>query len=80
MIHECLRGGPVELLGIRPVATNRDVLPERANRTKPLAIEQVLLRVDGDSAYVERWLYLRRLELREQFKTPLISHRSRRGW
>ena len=38
-----LTGGPLHLLGIRPVPTNEDVLPARARRTRPGAIEQVLL-------------------------------------
>ena len=67
LLHETLADGPVELLGIRPVPTNEDVLPTRARLTKPKAIGQVLLRVTGDPIEVERWLYLRRLELRAAF-------------
>ena len=66
LIGQTLSGGPVELLGFRPVPTNEDVLPARAKRTRPGAIEQVILRVAGDPAAAERWLFLRRLELRER--------------
>ena len=60
--------GPVQLLGFRPVPTNDDALPATARDTRPGAIEQVLLKVEGDPAAAERWLYRRRLELRERFR------------
>ena len=41
--------------------------------TKPTAIEQVLLHVTGNVEEVERWLYLRRLELREKFTAKDLS-------
>jgi glutamate synthase domain-containing protein 1 len=73
LVRETLTGGPVQFLGIRPVPTNDDVLPARARRTKPAAIEQVLLRATGELPVVERWLYLRRLELRERFRTAGLA-------
>jgi glutamate synthase (ferredoxin) len=73
LIREALTGGPVQLLGVRPVPVNEDVLPARARRTKPAAIEQILLRVSGDPTEADRWLYLRRLELREQFKAAGLA-------
>jgi glutamate synthase (ferredoxin) len=73
VVRETLSGGPVELLGIRPVPTNEDALPARARRTRPAAIEQVLLRVSGDHDDAERWLYTRRLELRERFRAAGLS-------
>ncbi|MFO0847791.1 MAG: glutamate synthase-related protein [Gemmataceae bacterium] len=68
LVRKALAGGPVQLLGFRPVPTNDDVLPPTARQTRPLAIEQVILRVNGDVAEAERWLYRRRLELRHQFR------------
>ena len=68
LIREVLSAGPIRFLGIRPVPVNNDALPERARASKPVAIEQILLHVSGDEAAAERWLYLRRLELRHKFK------------
>src|SRR5262245_5894489 len=68
LVRAALSGGPLQLLGFRPMPTNADALPPRAKLTRPAVIEQVLLLVNGDAAQAERWLYLRRLELREQFK------------
>jgi glutamate synthase domain-containing protein 2/glutamate synthase domain-containing protein 1/glutamate synthase domain-containing protein 3 len=67
LLREALTGGPVQFLGFRAVPTNEDVLPHTARRTKPGAIEQILLRVDGDPDDVEQWLYRRRLDLRARF-------------
>ncbi len=68
LVRETLQNGPVRLLGTRPVPTNEDALPERARLTRPAIIEQVLLQVTGNPDEAERWLYLRRLELREKLK------------
>jgi glutamate synthase domain-containing protein 2/glutamate synthase domain-containing protein 1/glutamate synthase domain-containing protein 3 len=73
LIREALTGEPVQFLGVRPIPTNDDALPARARITKPAAIEQVLLRVTGDVDEAERWLYLRRLELREKFNANGLS-------
>jgi glutamate synthase (ferredoxin) len=73
IIRETLAGGPVEFLGVRPVTTNDDALPARARRTKPAAIEQVLLRVTGETTEAERWLYLRRLALRARFQAAGLA-------
>src|SRR5205085_4312783 len=74
IIHELLSGGPVSVLGWRPVPTRDGVLPPEAAAVRPL-IEQLLLRVhDGvDTAEVERWLYRRRLELRHRFTTEQLD-------
>ena len=66
-IREVLANGPVHWLGWRPVPTRDDVLPDLARRTRP-QIEQLLLRVDGDPATTELWLYRARLELRHRFR------------
>jgi glutamate synthase (ferredoxin) len=73
LLREVLSGGPAQFLGVRPVPTNEDVLPTRARRTRPAAIEQVLLHVTGDLDEAERWLYVRRLELRERLKAVGLS-------
>jgi glutamate synthase domain-containing protein 1 len=82
LIRRTLEGGPVEFLGVRPVPTNDDALPGRAKRTKPAAIEQFLLRLVGEPAEVERWLYLRRLNCVPASRRPVlrpISLRCQRG-
>jgi glutamate synthase domain-containing protein 2/glutamate synthase domain-containing protein 1/glutamate synthase domain-containing protein 3 len=68
LIHEALAGGPVHLLGWRPVPTRDELLPVEARDSRPV-IEQLLLRVEpgADGPALERWLYHRRLELRQQF-------------
>ncbi|HEY2911499.1 MAG TPA: hypothetical protein VGI99_14705, partial [Gemmataceae bacterium] len=68
IVRERLAGGPLQLLGIRTVPTNEDALPKKARDVRPGAIEQVLFKVNGDPAAAERWLYLRRLELRDRFQ------------
>jgi glutamate synthase (ferredoxin) len=73
LIRDTLADGPVQLLGFRPVPTNADALPERARATCPVAIEQVLLHVTGDPDAAERYLYLRRLGLREKFSTSHLA-------
>lgn len=67
LIRDVLSNGPVRFLGYRPVPINDDAIPAQARLTRPAAIEQVLLAVDGDVMAAERWLYLRRLELRQRF-------------
>ncbi|MFO0824948.1 MAG: glutamate synthase central domain-containing protein [Gemmataceae bacterium] len=66
-------GAPVQFLGFRSVPTNEDALPARAKAVRPAALEQVLLLVTGDRTETERWLYLRRLELRESLKAASLS-------
>lgn len=66
-IHEVLANGPVHWLGWRPIPTRDDVLPDLARRTRP-QIEQLLLRVDGEPAATELWLYRARLDLRHRFR------------
>jgi len=73
LIRNALAGGPVQLLGVRAVPTNDDALPARARGTRPAAIEQFLFRVTGAEDVAERWLYLRRLELRQQFKAAGLN-------
>ena len=65
MIREVLAAGPVHWLGWRQVPTHDDALPEVARRTRP-HIEQLLLRIEGESDAVEPWLYHARLELRHR--------------
>ncbi len=67
-IRTALTGGPVQFLGFRTVPTNDGVLPRKALEARPGAFEQVIFRVNGDIEDVERWLFTRRLELRELFK------------
>ena len=68
LIREVLAGGPVSLLGFRPVPTNDAILPPTAKATRPGAFEQVLLNTSGDVRAVEKWLFVKRLELRERFR------------
>ena len=64
---QCLRGGPVSVLGWRVVPVEPDVLPREARSCLP-SIEQLLLRVVAgqDPDAVERWLYRARLVLRHR--------------
>jgi glutamate synthase domain-containing protein 2/glutamate synthase domain-containing protein 1/glutamate synthase domain-containing protein 3 len=67
-IAEVLSGGPVSLLGWRPVPTRPDVLPPESRASMP-DIAQLLFKADGtDLEAVERWLYHRRLELRQHLR------------
>jgi glutamate synthase domain-containing protein 2/glutamate synthase domain-containing protein 1/glutamate synthase domain-containing protein 3 len=67
VIHEALEGGPVQILGWRPVPTRDEAVPEGyARQTRPV-IEQLLLRVDAQDPNLERWLYRCRLQLRHRF-------------
>ncbi len=66
LVRDALAGGPVAVLGWRPVPTRPDALPPESRGTMP-AVEQLLFRVEGDDPdAVERWLYHRRLELRHR--------------
>ena len=73
LVREVLRGGPLQFLGFRPVPTIDDALPSKARGVRPGAIEQVLFKVEGEIAAAERWLFLRRLELRERFKSEGVG-------
>jgi glutamate synthase domain-containing protein 2/glutamate synthase domain-containing protein 1/glutamate synthase domain-containing protein 3 len=73
IFREALSGGPVQLLGFRPVPTNDDALPAMARKVRPGAFEHVLFKVEGEITDAERWLFLRRLELRERFKAEGLS-------
>jgi glutamate synthase (ferredoxin) len=70
LIEECLQGGPVQIMGWRPVPTLDHVLPPEALSVKP-GLEQIILRVrpDRPGGEIERWLYRRRLELRHRLTT-----------
>src|SRR5262245_44605637 len=67
LVRDVMRGGPVQLLGFRPVPTNDAVLPPEALASKPV-IEQVILRVATSMplAQLEQWLYRRRLQIRQR--------------
>jgi glutamate synthase domain-containing protein 2/glutamate synthase domain-containing protein 1/glutamate synthase domain-containing protein 3 len=66
LIRDVLSGGPLKLLGFRPVPTREDAIPAKARATRPAAIEHVLFKVEGDVAAADRFLFLRRLELRHR--------------
>ncbi len=72
LVEATLPGGPVALVGWRKVPARPDVVPSDARGGMP-AIEQMLFRVDGDVRGAERWLYRRRLELRQQFQEQGLS-------
>src|SRR5207248_905238 len=67
LVRKALAGGPVRVLGFRPVPTLDEILPPTAKQSRPGAIEQAVLLVTGDPSEAERWLFRRRLELRKQF-------------
>ncbi|MBY0228485.1 MAG: hypothetical protein K2W96_04310, partial [Gemmataceae bacterium] len=71
---ECLRGGPVSVLGWRTVPIEPDILPEEARSCLP-GIEQLLMRVQPgqDAATVEKWLYRSRLILRQKLVEAGLS-------
>jgi len=73
IVRDILADGPIQLLGTRSVPTNDDALPSKSRSVRPGAIEQVLFKVEGDVAAAERWLFLRRLELRERCKTESLE-------
>ena len=66
LVRDALAGGPVRLLGFRPVPVNDDALPAQSRASRPAVIEHALFQVEGDAAAADRWLLLRRLELRER--------------
>ncbi|OWK46833.1 glutamate synthase-related protein [Fimbriiglobus ruber] len=66
-------GAPIEFLGFRLVPTRDDCLPPSARASRPGAIEQVLMRVTGEVADAERWLYRARLDLRHRFRQHGLS-------
>jgi glutamate synthase domain-containing protein 2/glutamate synthase domain-containing protein 1/glutamate synthase domain-containing protein 3 len=66
LVRETLAGGPIKFLGFRPVPTREDALPAKARATRPAAIEHVLFKVEGDPTAADRWLFLRRLDLRQK--------------
>src|SRR5262249_42991368 len=75
LIREVLAGGPVHLMGWRSVPTRGDMLPPEALASRP-SIEQLILRIDaseGGTIDVERWLYRKRLELRQRFHQAPLS-------
>ncbi len=67
IIKEVLSGGPIHIFGWRPIPANEDALPQRAKDVRPGAIEQLLMRSEASVEEVERWLYRRRLDLRQRF-------------
>jgi glutamate synthase domain-containing protein 2/glutamate synthase domain-containing protein 1/glutamate synthase domain-containing protein 3 len=66
LLADVLSGGPVRLLGFRPIPTNEDVLPAKARTTRPAVIEHIVLKAEGPLPAVDRWLFRRRLELRQR--------------
>ncbi|MDB5310368.1 MAG: gltS [Gemmataceae bacterium] len=73
IVRDVLSGGPVQFLGFRPVPTTEAVLPKKARDVRPGAIEQALFKIDGDVTAAERWLFVRRLELRDRFRAAGLS-------
>jgi glutamate synthase domain-containing protein 2/glutamate synthase domain-containing protein 3/glutamate synthase domain-containing protein 1 len=73
IVQAALTGPELHWLGWRVLPTNEDVLAPQARATRPGSIEQLLLRVDTDADTAERWLYQRRLELREQFRAAGVN-------
>ena len=73
LVRDALAGGPVRLLGVRPVPTHEDVLPTKARDTRPGAIEHLIFKVEGDPAAADRWLALRRLDLRHRLAEAGLS-------
>jgi glutamate synthase domain-containing protein 2/glutamate synthase domain-containing protein 1/glutamate synthase domain-containing protein 3 len=66
IVAESMANGPVQVLGWRAVPGNLDALSERARAIAPV-IEQLLLKVNGDTGDCDRWLYRQRMELRQRF-------------
>ena len=73
LLRETLADGPVRLLGFRTVPTNEDALPAKARNTRPAAIEHAIFKVEGDVHAADRWLFLRRLDLRQRFAEAGLS-------
>ncbi|MFM8273582.1 MAG: glutamate synthase central domain-containing protein, partial [Gemmata sp.] len=67
-VRDVLSGGPVQLLGFRPVPVNDDVLPAKARGTRPASIEHALFKVEGDPTAADKWLVRKRLALRERLR------------
>jgi glutamate synthase domain-containing protein 2/glutamate synthase domain-containing protein 1/glutamate synthase domain-containing protein 3 len=73
LVRQQLSGSPVQLLGWRTVPTRPDVLPAESRDTMPV-VEQLLFKVEAGATHtVERWLYHRRLELRELFRQEQLD-------
>jgi glutamate synthase domain-containing protein 2/glutamate synthase domain-containing protein 1/glutamate synthase domain-containing protein 3 len=72
IIQDVLSQLPYAVLGWRAVPVRDEILPQEAAATKP-AIEQLLLRVDGDRAQADLRLYRARLELRERFRNESLE-------
>ncbi len=66
ILRDALSGGPVTLLGVRPVPLNVDVVPPAARDTLPGAIEQWLLAVKSDPTDADRFLYIARQTIRHR--------------
>ena len=73
LVRDAMANGPVRFLGFRLVPTNDDTLPATARQTRPGALDQFLLKVEGDETAAEKWLYRRRLELRETFRREQLD-------
>jgi len=73
LVRDVLTGGPVQLLGFRTVPTNDDALPKKARDVRPGGIEHALFKVSGEVEAAERWLFLRRLDLRQRFVAAGLS-------
>ena len=73
LVREVLSGGPVKLLGFRPVPVVDDVLPQQARSARPAYIEHALFKVEGDVATADRWLLLRRFEFRQRLTTAGLN-------
>jgi glutamate synthase domain-containing protein 2/glutamate synthase domain-containing protein 1/glutamate synthase domain-containing protein 3 len=73
VIADVFSGGPVRLLGFRPVPTNEDAIPKKARDTRPGTIEHAIFVIEGDVNEADRWLFLRRLELRQRFSAAGLN-------
>ena len=73
LLREQLHGGPIQFLGFRAIPTNEVALPAKAKQTRPGSIEQILLKVQGEVSVAERWMYRKRLELRERFQAAGLN-------
>lgn len=67
IIKVTLSSDLIHIFGWRMVPTVDDALPQRSRDVRPGSIEQLIFRADGAPEEVERWLYRRRLELRQRF-------------
>ncbi|QVL30421.1 hypothetical protein KIH39_16360 [Telmatocola sphagniphila] len=73
IIRDVLGSGPYYLFGWRPVPVHMDAIPKTARESCPSSIEQLLIRVEGDAFAAEKWLYRRRLELRQRFEEEKLQ-------